>query len=173
MGYEVGSLIEVMSDSGNAKVRRVLRCCPLEAWHRNGGCSDDQRRVLGALQADMLRLLPPGRDETMQPVDGGGRSMLGPQERHSDALGRLRQARAALSSLGNRRQERAWTVLRDVLAEGWSIWSVARARRMKHATVCRLLRESADALLEARAYERERWRVSVWAMGAYSEQKRP
>lgn len=166
MKYAVGSLIPVMSDEDNCRHRRVIRCCPLEAWHRNGGCSDDQRRVLGALQADMLATMPPGRDETLEPVDGGRRCTRAPQERCEEARARLDYAYACLYGLGVRSRARAWSLLQAVLVEGYGLRAAARIVRMRKGDESALLRACADAMLAQQAYERERWRVTIWAMGA-------
>lgn len=163
--YQPGDLILVMSDADNQIHRRVIRCCPLEAWHRSGGCSDDQRRVLGALQQDFLSCLAGGRNELLDPVDGGSHRRA-PQERRDEAMARIQYAYACLYGLGVRRRERAWRLLHYVLAEGYGLTAAGRMVRADPRTVSTLLLRSADLLLHHEAYERERWRVAIWAMGA-------
>lgn len=163
--YQPSDLILVMSDTDNQLHRRVIRCCPLEAWHRSGGCSDDQRRVLGALQADLLACLPAGRDESLEAVDGGRRCVIPRQAQREKAMARLDYAYAALAALGVHRRSRAWALLRAVLAEGHALGAAGRLVRVSKNRVAPLLRSCAELLLAEHAYERERQQVSVWAMG--------
>lgn len=163
--YQPGAIIEVMSDTDNSRHRRVLRCDPLEAWHRNGHCTDDHRRVLGALQADMLALRPAGRDESLEAVDGGRRCVIPRQAQREEAMARLDYAYAALAALGLHRRSRAWALLRAVLAEGHALSTAGRMARVSKNRVAPLLRACAELLLAEQAYERERQHVSIWAMG--------
>lgn len=162
--YQPGDLIEVMSDTDNCRHRRALRICPLDAWHRNGHCSDDQRRVLGALQQDLLACLTGGRNELLDVVDGGSYGRA-PQERAEEALARLQYAYASMASMGVQRRARAWRLLHYVLAGGHGIEAAARMVRMRRDRVGGLMRDAADLMLREQAYERERWRVAIWAMG--------